>query len=255
MKKRAPVFSYIVAWLNPIIPTTVTGLAGGCFVLYTDPEGNTARTWNDLHFRGMLVGAFVCLSVSVWYYVHIRNGRLKPRWWTNLLLILGGYLSYPLFSLIVPEDTTMASRPVLHEFWLISPVIFLIAMFLSGKSRPKPAVGHGQRFRSRWWIPAFIPAYYILFFGSMTMSTVLAEAGLFSLGWLLYVFNMILRIPLFSPLTYDWIFRHFPGPMAHIVIVLNALIWSVAAWLLMASLRRWKQAESAKGITPPISDT
>lgn len=246
-RRKAPVFTYIITWLNPVIPPSLISILGACFILYTDEAGNPALTWMEMHFQASLAGCFVCLAVSLGYYISIRNGRLRPRWWMNLLLIIFGYAIIPLLSLIILEAPTREARLVAPEFWIISPVAFLITTFRTGKHRRNPrGMMTIQKLKSPWWIPAFIPAYYVLFFGTLMMSTELIGIGFYSLGWLLHKAHTVLRIPFFTELTFDLVKQYLPGPKAHLVILLNAIGWAVAAWWAVAWLR--KKRETSKRV-------
>ena len=89
MKKRAPVFTYFIAWLNPIIPPTITGLRGASIVC-SAKDSSQLQTWHELHYQGMLAGHFFCLGLSLWYYIRIRIGRIQQHQWTRLERLVPG---------------------------------------------------------------------------------------------------------------------------------------------------------------------
>ena len=50
---------------------------------------------------------------------------------------------------------------------------------------------------------------------------------------ILYFINHILRWPLYTSFTEDYIKSHLSGPAAHIVFVANALIWGTVIWFIL----------------------
>jgi hypothetical protein len=201
-----------------------------CLVLGTETKTGTKVDWHHLHFSGNAYGCIFLTALSLTYLYRIKNGKTKPTWWKNLLLIFSGYLALPLIGLLLgmAEEPDFNSMTKTTEVALTLHLIYIpwfIAIALR-KSRPRR-----ERFKSTWWIPAFAALHYSCFFVSMILMAIMVESGAFGSAWLLREFNVLLRLPLWIPLTEGFIKQYLPGPSAHLTIMLNGLIFGTLAWL------------------------
>ncbi len=240
MEQRKPIFTYIITWLNPIIPPTLVFILGSCFVLTSSEPGAPKTTWMDLHFNAMITGYYFCAALSLWYYVQVRKRRFRPRWWSNLLLILCAYLAIPAFALLIGREGIKNSAPVAGEFIVLNPIFFIVATWLTRKKEeilePKKGV---DRFKSPLWILAFAPLHYVMFF----TAAILCSMGFYSIRWLMHKIMTVLHQPLYNHFTSDYIIQHFPGRKAHLIFLLNSLIWGFGIWVALRLFRQKRKPE------------
>ena len=97
-----------------------------------------------------------------------------------------------------------------------------------------------KKFKSPAWILAFSVGQYLAFFTSLIATSVMFYLGLKPIAWVLLKISIVLAQPFFNSLTNDFIMEHLPGPKAHIVFVLNALVWGIVIWGIIQIINRNK---------------
>ena len=104
MKNKTPIWTYIITFLNPVVPSCVMIVLALSFVMVTTIDSDTKTviskaTFMDLHYVSVLLGLYLNMTVSLIYYYIVREGTVRPRWWMNLLLICFAYGIIPLLAL------------------------------------------------------------------------------------------------------------------------------------------------------------
>lgn len=147
MKTKTPIWTYIITFLNPIIPSFTMIALALSFVMVTTVDSDTKAviskiTFIELYYVSVLLGLYLNLSVSLLYYYVIREGILRPRWWMNLLLILLAYGIIPLsaFLLGANEAASDAQSAIGKQFGFIvlTAIIGFMVITVSTKGKLKP---------------------------------------------------------------------------------------------------------------------
>jgi hypothetical protein len=145
MKNKAPIFTYIISFLNPIIPSFIILFLGMCFVMYTTIDTDTREVISEikfieLYYPVVIFSIYLCMGISVLHYYVIRKGILRPRWWVNLLLIIFGYSIIPLSAVISgippPVRNANANTIVFLNYYLVvflSIIGFVIVTLVTKK--------------------------------------------------------------------------------------------------------------------------
>ncbi|MDF7800948.1 hypothetical protein P4C99_15840 [Pontiellaceae bacterium B1224] len=136
MKNKTPIWTYIITFLNPIIPSCIMIVLAMSFVMITTTDSGTKEvlsrtTFIEMHYVSVLLGLYLSMTVSLLYYYVIREGILRPRWWMNMLLILFAYGIIPLSSFVLgaKEAASAANAAIGKQFGsvvLISIVAFIV---------------------------------------------------------------------------------------------------------------------------------
>ena len=105
MKNKSPILTYIITFLNPIIPSFIVIFLGMCFVMYTSIDTDTHEaisviTFIEVYYPVVIFCLYLCMGISVLHYYLIRKKILRPRWWINLLLIAFGFGAIPLSAIV-----------------------------------------------------------------------------------------------------------------------------------------------------------
>lgn len=147
MKMKTPVWTYIITFLNPIIPSFIMIALALSFVMVTTIDSDTKAaisqiTFLEIYYVPVLLGLYLNLSVSLLYYYVIREGILRPRWWSNLLLILLAYGTIPLSAYLLGanEAASDAQSSISEQFGFIvlTAIIGFMVITVSTKGKLKP---------------------------------------------------------------------------------------------------------------------
>lgn len=147
MKTKPPIWTYIITFLNPIIPSGIMIVLALSYVMVTTIESDTKVvisqiTFIEMYYVSVLLGLYLNLSASLLYYYVIREGILRPRWWMNLLLILVAYGTIPLsaFLLGANEAASDAQTAIGEQFGFVvlTSIIGFMVITVSTKGKLKP---------------------------------------------------------------------------------------------------------------------
>ncbi len=112
MENKKPVGSYILSILNSVLPPLFIIIIGGGLVL-EDSDTGVKIGFLELYHSSVIGGLWLCCALSLAYYLGIRKNWLHPRWWTNLVIVILGFLMIPLVTLIVGSaDVAPAAKYV-----------------------------------------------------------------------------------------------------------------------------------------------
>ena len=161
MKNNTPIWTYLISFLNPVIPSFIIIFLGICLVLWTEIDTDTHEvisqiTFMELYYPAVLVGIYFCMAISLLYYYVIRKGSLRPRWWLNVLLVILGYGTIPLLAVIFgpkgpPEAQAVnenADTIVLMNYFnvvVMSVVGFIVLTSMTKKTSNQPSEVVRQR--------------------------------------------------------------------------------------------------------------
>lgn len=149
MKNKTPIWTYLITFLNPIVPSSIMIILALSFVMVTtiDTDAEVVvsnTTFIELHYVSVLLGIYFNMTISLLYYYVIREGILRPRWWMNLLLILFAYSIIPLLSFLlgageVASDAQSAIAEQLGVIVVISLIVFMV-ITVSTKGKIKGSI-------------------------------------------------------------------------------------------------------------------
>jgi hypothetical protein len=146
MKKKKPIFTYIITILNSFMTASIVGFLGCMLVMGTTSEGK-ALSFKGLFFPSIIFGYVFCLIVSLLYFYMIRKGKMRARWWINILMIVLSYSSIPAHAFISAK--TLGMNPENYNdstplFSLSFPALILTIIgfatigIITRKSQPEP---------------------------------------------------------------------------------------------------------------------
>lgn len=154
---------------------------------------------------------------------------MEPIWWRNLLLILAGYFVLPLMGLMMGiEDTDPRGSASVVSVTANLNLIYIIWFIVLAVRKPKPKQ---PRFKSPFWIAGFAVAHYLLFLISLMSKSMALNMGFNGTAWWWHELNGLLCLPFFTDLTKNLITQNLPGPKAHLVFILNGLLFGTLLWV------------------------
>lgn len=148
MKTKTPIWTYIITFLNPIVPSSIMIMLALSFVMVTTSDSDTKEvlsqiTFIELHYVSVLLGIYLCMTVSLLYYYVIREGILRPRWWMNLMLICFAYGIIPLSAFVIgAEEAASDALTSIGEqfgFVVLTTIVGFMVITVSTKGKIKSA--------------------------------------------------------------------------------------------------------------------
>jgi hypothetical protein len=249
MKKKKPIFTYIITILNSFIPATVMAILGTALIIGTTNDGQALR-FNGLFSSSVIFGYTFCVVISLTYFYLIRRERITPRWWTNILLILLSYLSIPTHAFAYAKTIGISadryngnfiSGSLTFEALLLAVIGFTWIGIRTKKSPEKKKIENKRTKLSylKWILfPLF---YYIALFASTMLMVILMKMNFYITGTLARIASLLIRLPLYNDATKDFISVHFSGLKGHIIFLTNALIWGIVIWFIGRLLKKKSQ--------------
>lgn len=146
MKTKTPAWTYVITFLNPILPSFIMIALALCFVMVTTIDSDTKAvistiTFIEMYYAAVLMGLYLNLSVSLLYYYVIREGVLRPRWWMNLLLVLFAYGIIPLGAFLLGDQevasNAQSSIGEKYGFIVLAALVGFIVITVSTKGKLK----------------------------------------------------------------------------------------------------------------------
>ena len=211
-------------------------MLGGLFVIASSKD--QVFSFNGLFTPSVIFGYFFCIIISLTYFYLIRRKKLRPCWWSNLLLIVLSYLAMPahavLYALTIgPDPSTYTKHVIFIPFTSEALLLAIVGFTWIGIHTRKP-LDHSKkikktRFKILKWI-LFPVYYYIALFASGMLMVTLLNGQLFVMGSVARFINVLLRLPLYNAATKEYISTNFSGPKGHIIFIANAVIWGVFIW-------------------------
>ena len=152
MKTRRPLFTYILTFLNGIITPLLAFLLAACYVYGirdTDTGVESQATFIEIYTTGFIVGGYLCRALTLLYFLSIQMKWLRPRWWSNLGLIIASYAVIYLSSILpgVQDPVRDAASIIGDNYWsatgqfIVMFIIIAVTLRIKAAAVQKPAEG------------------------------------------------------------------------------------------------------------------